>query len=232
MDKENLITAYFEGRLTNEQSLELQNRLQSDDAFLREFTFQKKLKKAIRAEERTTLKTQFNRLHKKKQMRQNFIQYMAIAASFIILFSLVNIIFFHKGVDKNTIYAEYFTEFPNISQPVVRGASDEENITEPAFQAYDKRNYKLAIALFSKAHTEEGNFYKAISEMVIHHHYAAEADFAKINRDQFQYKDHLIWYEALNFIKLDKIDKAKANLKSLENSYYNDKAKKILSELE
>lgn len=228
MEKQNLIDAYFEGSLTDKQNLEFQELLRSDAVFLQEFTFQKKLKIAIRAEERATLKTQFSRLHKKN----NFIQYMAIAASFIILFSLGTILFLNKGVDTNAIYAEHFTEFPNISQPVVRGASEEENITDKAFEAYDNRNYKLAIALFSKANTEEGDFYKAISEMVIHQHSVAEADFAKIKRDQFRYRDHLIWYEALNFIKLDKIDKAKTNLKSLESSYYNDKAKRILSEIE
>lgn len=231
MEKENLINAYFEGNLTEEQKVEFQKLLESDESFLQEFEFQKNLKKAIAAEERATLKNQFSDFDKKSSSRKIPMKAIAVAASFVLLFALGSILFFNQKAEYGKMYAENFQEFPNISRPAVRSGTSE-NTIDKAFAAYDQKDYKTAVLLFSKTETDEAYFYKAVSEMMIKNYQNAATDFSKINKENFPLKEDLLWYEALNFIKLNQSRKAKENLEILksESSFYRSKVEKLISE--
>ena len=232
MEKENLINAYFEGRLTDEQNLEFQELLRSDAVFLQDFTFQKNLKKAIATEERAALKKQLESFDKKPSARTFPMKWIAVAASFVLLVALGSLLFYNHKPDYENLYTENFREFPNLSHPVVRSGTAE-NETDKAFSAYDKKDYKNAVVWFSKIGNNEALFYKGISEMSIGEYQNAANDFSKINKENFPLKEHLMWYEALNYLKTGNAEKAKDNLKLLENNrIYKEKAEELLSELD
>ena len=69
--------------------------------------------------------------------------------------------------------------------------------------------------------------------MTIGNHQNAASDFAKINKENFPLRDHLIWYEALNYLKTGNVKKIKENLKLLKNNgIYKEKAAELLSGLD
>lgn len=232
MEKQNLINAYFEGSLTEEQYLEFQKLLRSDAVFLQEFTFHKNLKKAIIAEERAALKKQLESFDKKSPARAFPMKWIAVAASFILLVTLGSLFFYNEKPNYEKLYTENFREFPNLSHPVVRSGTVENEI-DKAFSVYDKKDYKNAVVWFSKIGNDEALFYKGISEMTIGNHQNAASDFAKINKENFPLRDHLIWYEALNYLKTGNVKKIKENLKLLKNNgIYKEKAAELLSGLD
>lgn len=232
MEKQNLINAYFEGSLTDKQNLEFQELLRSDAFFLQEFTFQKNLKKAIIAEERAALKKQLESFNKRSPARALAMKWMAVAASLILLVALGSIFFYNGKPDYEKLYAKNFREFPNLSHPVVRSGTVEHDI-DKAFLVYDKKDYKNAVVWFSKIGNDQALFYKGISEMTIGNYQNAASDFAKINKEDFPLREHLIWYESLNYLKTGNVKKAKENLKLLKNNgIYKEKAEELMSDLD
>lgn len=231
MNKEELINLYFEKQLSVEQQQEFDNLLKTDEHFYQEFQFQKNLKKAIALEERAELKKQFASFEEKSSARIFPMKIFAIAASLLLLVTLGSILFLNQKTDYGALYAENFQEFPNISRPIVRSGTLQSE-TDKAFAAYDKQDYKTATLLFSKTKSDEAYFYKGISEMTLGNYENAATDFSKINKEIFPLKEHLLWYEALNYLKLNNPEKAKQNLKPLsEKGIYKEKAKEILEEL-
>lgn len=231
MNKEELINLYFEKQLSYEQQEEFEKLLESDEDFREEFNFHNNVKKAITLEERATLKKQLDSFEEKSLTRIIPIKTIAIAASFILFAVLGSILFYNQKTDYETLYVENFREFPNISHPVVR-SGNLENKADKAFAAYDKQDYKTATLLFSKTKSDEAYFYKGISEMMLEKYENASTDFSKIDKEKFPLKEHLLWYEALNNLKLNNPAKAIQNLKILsKKGIYKEKAKEILKDL-
>ena len=230
MKNEDLINAFFEGSLTEYQKLEFQNRKVSDPDFLEELEFQSQLKKAIEAEERASLKKQLqaydSTIYKNKKLLKTF----AVAASFILLFTVSGILLYNYRPNTSQLYSQNFQEFPNISHPIVRSAG-EQSLIDKAFEAYDKKDYKESALLFSKVDQDEAFFYKALSEMMLKQYDNAAKDFGKIDYYSFPLKEHLLWYQSLNDLKLGKTIQAKARLKTIKEGIYKEKAEKLLSNL-
>ena len=71
-NREILIEGYFENRLSAQQKQEFEELLAKDSEFSEEVAFQRDLKKAIKMEERESLKAYFQTIPENKQPKRNW----------------------------------------------------------------------------------------------------------------------------------------------------------------
>ena len=232
-NKDELLIAYFENQLTENQQIEFQKLLENDADFLTEFNFQKNLKSAITKGERSRLKAKLNTIDltsSKPKARLSKIYY--IAASVILFFGLLGVWINNSGSDYQKLYSQNYEQFPNIMYPNVRSSQDKNPIID-AFSAYDKGDYKNAIQLFSISNDNEARFYQGLSEMQLGDFKKALYQFDKIETSKINFNNHLHWYKALCFLKLEDVESCRNNLILIkEDPLYKDKVSELLSALD
>lgn len=168
MKKFDLINKYFTNSLTPKEQLLLNDLLQNDKEFKKEFLFEKDLKKSISFNQREELKTKLQSFEHNIQKKSKVISISKkwlVAASIILLIGLG--FFFIKSSfypSPEKLYAQNFKPYRNIIQPIVRGESSN-TIEYRAFLAYENNDYHKAINLFNSIDSQDAtyvSFYKAM----------------------------------------------------------------------
>lgn len=225
MTKDELITAYFEGSLSDANQQKFEQLLQTDAAFLEEFNFQKELQSALEKKNRKNTKAFLNTLepasveNKPKVRSLTFIPWLA-AASVVIAIGLSSWFLFFNNTDINTqeLYAAYYEPYDNVVHPIERG-NKLEDLKSRAFLAYEKEDYELAITLFEKLNQQSTdgyiNFYNAIVLMQLERHKEAIPLFKNYISSKGELSDRAHWYLALSYLKTNTIGNAKNELDSL-----------------
>ena len=158
MDKDILLNNYFEGNLSEEEKQQFNELLSNDSEFKAEFEFQKKAKIAVALSERKKMKNQLKEIENSRKQKSNNKTWLSIAASIVVILSLGFIFFWNSSTTNDDLYADFYETFPNIEAPTTRGENNL-NIKSEAFYAYDSKDYKKAIELFSEIYKVEKTDY-------------------------------------------------------------------------
>ncbi|MEZ4786673.1 MAG: tetratricopeptide repeat protein [Flavobacterium haoranii] len=240
MNKETLLTQYFEGTLTDEEKVLLNEKLENDAEFKAEFEFQKNVKAAIKLEERKKLKAKLSAIEDQRtpqKTKKHSVRWVSIAASFIVFIS-VGYWFFMNQNSNDSLYKNYYETFPNLEAPVVRG-SVSNDIKSEAFYAYDSKQYEEALRLFSEIFEKDKDdyalFYKGLALMELERFPEAIKVFEGYQtKPNSAFNSYVKWYLALSYLKTNETEKSKSLANELiksENPFQNQ-AQELLRDLE
>lgn len=238
MNKDLLLNNYFEGNLSNEEKQQFNELLSNDLEFKAEFEFQKKAKIAVALSEREKLKSQLKEIENSIKLKNNNRTWLSLAASIIVILSLGFLFFWNSFSKNDNLYADFYETFPNIEAPTTRGENTL-NIKSEAFFAYDSKDYKKAIELFSEIYKIEKSdyaiFYIGLSEMELNEHKKAIDTFSLFQGDSNNnFYFYIKWYKALCYLKENDIENSKKLLNEIVKTAnaFQSKSKELLSKLD
>ncbi len=259
MDKEKLITGFFEGTLSPDQLDVMKELLKTDVDFAADFAFEKDLQLALKKNERKeikdgfssltlsrkrTLKNQDNHEFNSKEKHQSKIiplRRLLIAASITAIIGLLSfLLFINDDSDApSELFATHFKVYENVVHPIERGdsSSPQENPVTKAFAAYENQTYEEALRLFQELNPQKNDdihLYKGVILMQLDRSKEAIPVLETYSNANGQLKDRAIWYTALAHLKLDEIEKTKEDLKKLIalKGYKKESAQIILDALD
>ena len=229
MKNHDLIDRYFENSLSPKEQKLFNDLLQNNLEFMKEFQFQKDLKKIISLKQQEDLKSTLVEIESRSQKNSKLMlvpKKWLVAASFLILTSLgiwgLQNTYFPSN---EAIYADYFEPSRNTIQPIVRG-ENLNTIEYRAFVAYESQNYHKAINLFNSVESPDAvyiRFYKGISYLAIDKPQEAIEllkPISKQNKLDGKEKDFnkkAQWYLALAYIKINDEQNAITELGKIVN---------------
>lgn len=233
MNKEDLLQKYFKNTLSQKEEEQFKSLLETDADFKAAYEEYNNFNLAFRSHEAGALKSFLKSLDgtdkilRLKWYKNTKIIYLAAAILVIAL-----CIPFLVKPDINNVFNDYYDVYPNVEQPIVRGAEETEiNI---AFKAYEANNYSLAIDAFQNLLEEDNNpnyrFYYAMSLLNNDQSDIALKELSRLEGFDFDYQNEVLWYTALIHLKNSETKKAIAKLEELENSEssFKSKERKVL----
>lgn len=237
MDKEHLITSYFENSQTEEERLLMEELLKSDAEFLEEFTFRKNLKLAFQRNQRIELKEKLRIHESQKQVKPTIQLNWKYVAAAILILGFGTYFMMNSLQNSEDLYSQYYETYPNLVAPVVRGDNQDANLETKAFQAYENKEFKQAVALFSDLYKtnqkEYALFYQAMSYLEIEGQTQEAVSLLKNTDWSKEFKEKSLWYLALAQLKIQNTEEAKKSLQSLQDlgNYRQDQVKQLLDQL-
>ena len=242
LDKEYLINAYFENRLSEIERERFNDLLKTDDEFQEQFNFEKELQNSLRLEHRKELKTFLREADAKSNQSQRLPfnkKVWLVAASVVIL--LVSSFWIINNNSNNptveNLYASYYQPYENVVYSIERGTRVDD-LTSRAFLAYEQSDYRLAAKLFQQLSEEVTldyiDFYQGIAMMELGENEKSISYLNHYLKSENPLSDRALWYLALNYLKLNNIDEAKKHLDRLIKlkTYNLSKAKELRQQLE
>ena len=235
MNPQELLSKYIQNTLTPEEKMEFDRLRSSDEKFNKDILFHNDLKKVTEDKDDDNFREMLSELEGNVTKKKN-LTWWYIAASALILLGITYFIGIKQSLSNDTLFAQYFEPYRNITQPVVRSDA-QESIKEAAFHAYENGQFQKALNLFDQVllNKEEANilFYKANVLLSLNQPKMAvpilQQDISVI--DSFSEKRY--WYLALSYLKLNQIEKSKETLQILldiPNSEYKKKEAAALLE--
>lgn len=206
MTKEDLLEKYFNQTLSLEEEELLKQWLAEDGDFAENFAFEKQLQAAIHASERITLKNKLAMLEQRPKvvpMRQKKWWYIAAACLFAII---VSAIFLLQKPDLETLYAEYYTAYPNVVAPIVRGNNfNVDSAILDAFVMYEKNEFSKAEIKFEQIYKTSNApfaaFYQGICLQEMQKINESIIALQKITSTDREFYLPSKWYLALAYVK-------------------------------
>ena len=110
MEKEELISLYFEGKLSEAQEITFQQLMETDADFAEEVRYQENVKKAITLNERKQLKATLQSFETEKKTTGSFTKWLAAASIALVMISTYW--YFNQTPDHNSLYAAYYQAYP------------------------------------------------------------------------------------------------------------------------
>lgn len=234
MDKEHLLNGHFEGSLTNEEQLAFGRLLESDPDFLEAYNFRNKLKTALIQSERKALKDKLRQYESRKRV---FAFNWKYAAAAVLILCFGGYFLFQKAAGPQDLYAQYYEAYPNVISPIVRADPSEESLEQKAFVAYESKEFRKAVDLFSELYQsnqqEYALFYKAIAILETGEQVPAAIEIFERTNWTEAYKDKSLWYLALSYLKQSDERRAKEVLQKLahESNYRQEQVSELLGKL-
>lgn len=241
MTNEDLLYNYFSHSLTEEQTVEFNNRLESDAEFKAQFEFENNLKRAIHHEAKTEIKTKLKEfeatIKASETPRKAAKFYWRVAASIVLLIGAswfgYNTLF---AVDYNDLYASNFETYPNTEFAITRSDTID-TVERKAFVSYEAGDYEAAITNFENIKTVDKkfyhDFYKAQAYLKTENIESAKTLLKSILSKNQAFSGESQWYLALIALKEKNKIEATTRLRNLiENFDYNTaKAENLLKAL-
>lgn len=227
MENEQLIHDYTNGRLSTQDAKSFEAKLTTDSELAFELKQYLDIKRAIKEQERTDLKEILQHLEgegnldvQAEEETSSFARkyrHIYIAAAVIVL-AIIGFQFLDEDPSTQDLYASYYQPYDNTLQPVTRGESNVDVLSE-AFQAYEAREFKKAITLFDSSLSNEYNpdvsFYKAMSLLSSGSEKEAAILLSNLKKEKISYEPQLYWYSALLALKNNNKQMANEQLDSL-----------------
>jgi len=245
MTNETLIQKQLQGQLSNEQMNQFNTLMETDNAFAKAYEEQHSLKKAIAANERNTLKKQLQSLEQGDQTstssKNPLTKWLAIAA--VIAIALIGSTYFFQDLGNASksgteLYATYYEAYPNVLQPVTRGNTPEDELSE-AFLAYENGAYEDAATSFKIAldqkEDQDVRFYYAMSLLNSGDTQSALPILDTIAQSDSRFSPQSYWYIALSQLQSENKESAKDNLlqlDALDSGFKTQKIEDLLEQLE
>tara|TARA_R110002072_G_scaffold174802_5_gene330412 strand:- start:3880 stop:4614 length:735 start_codon:yes stop_codon:yes gene_type:complete len=228
-----LIERFLNNELQGQPLIDFEKKLHRDQVLRNQLDFVKNIPIGV---ERAVLKEKIESFHSELQSqpptiklhRTNFFQKIAVAAFFIIGFSLL--FYFYQTSPNEKLYQAYFSPDPGL--PTVMSSSYEYDFYD-AMVDYKRKNYDSAISkwtvlLKNSPSNDTLNYFLGMAWMAskdVEKAFPYLEQVTKNNESVFQ--DDARFYKALYHVKNNNIDLAKQNLSELTD----DKAKKLLEKL-
>lgn len=246
MDKNrHLISKYLGGELDAESTARFEEDLKRDPGLREEMELFVDIDRALADTELIDFRMQLQELHKqlepeihsKSRSGMKRVTIIAAAASLALIlgFSAVNLFRYNtsqKLLDK--YYSPYEITSTNRS-----AASDADKVIRNAMEKYQNQQYGEAVVLFEKIlenNPEQmaAQLYNGISNFEIKEYQKAGKSFTRvIEHNDNLYIEQAKWYLGFCYLKTDEKEKAIKQFREIadSNSYYSDKARKILRKL-
>lgn len=237
MNKEELIQAYLENKLSKEKKAECDHMFETDADFRKEVQFHKDMKAAFSGLERERIKAKLQKFESEIHMpKQKTYTKWLVAASILIIIGIGAMTFLNNPVDSDQLYLSYFEPYENVVQPITRGESIENMKTE-VFIAYEKAEYEKAAQGFNKLYqTTKESYYLLYEANALMANDQPEKAIPLLKKqlaanDAFAEKSR--WYLALAYLKTKKPEKAKEFLREILNAqaFKSGEAENILGKL-
>ncbi len=236
MDKEQLLSDYFSGRLSEEEQKQFNEFLESDTDFKNEYEFQKSVQHAVVKKEQSQLKKQLQTFESDITPTKRKNLWWLAAASIIILVAS-GLYFTRFDNSSEALFTVYYQPAKNIVHPIVRNGNATSDFTT-AFIAYQKQNYSVAEQLFEKAyqstHKSELLFYQAISMIETDRADLAVNTLKEHQKFTDDVSEKTQWYLALAYLKQDDSEAAKAILEDImmqPEAFKHEEAKALFKKL-
>ena len=238
-----LMERYFDSELSVEELATFSARLQHDEIFRSLVEREKIIIGAIRNQglldnlhylKSVEEKIQGNHAHHFTTSIKKW-YYYAAAAVVVLLIAVKMLLPAHQTTDD--LFAEYFTPYPNVFEPTVRG-TDLTTKRTAAFQAYEKKNYHQAALLFNEllATKKESEilFLLGNTNLMLGQVTEAKGNFVTLINDFDDMDLQAKWYLSLCYLKSDDRENARKMLKELGESEisYASKAKELLEKVD
>lgn len=218
MDQEELINLYLEGRLSSEDRAIFEKLLDDQPEYRQLLEEQRKIKIAVTLEERQSLRDflqevdqQTPKVEKSRSLKSWLLT--GVAACVIVLagFFIWTNLSLSPG---EKLYKAFYETYPNLVAPTVRSESVASLKTD-AFLAFDNQDYEKAAVLFENLSQEPNSeyaiFYLGICLLELERPEKAIPLFQQVSESaENPDKTTAEWYEALGYLKLDKLEEAKA----------------------
>jgi len=239
-----LISKYLLGELDSVQSADFEKVLVSDSAIRQEVNLYQEVDKAIADTDVLELRSQLNALHEPmlqelsgyaSRSGKKYGRYAAAAATIAVIIG-IGVLGFLKNQD--SLVSKFY--HPYTMTMVTRSADlDVDMVLREALLRYDNKKYRDAVILFEKVIESDpemisANLYAGISYFEIKEYSNAEISLDKVIRHNDNlYIEQAEWYMGFCYLMTDRKDKAIMQFTKIaeSNSYYSQKAKKILKKL-
>ncbi len=135
------------------------------------------------------------------------------------------------------LFATYFTAYPNVFEPTVRGTDVDTKRTE-AFQAYEQGDYQKASLLFTALLQEKKEpgvlFFLGNTNLMLGQVKQAEENFVTLIEEFDELDLQAKWYLSLSYLKSGDRENARKMLKELGETEisYASKAKELLEKVD
>lgn len=246
MDKNrHLITKYLEGELDALSATRFEEELKTNAMLRAELELYREVDEALADTEVMDLRMQLDDLRQNhgeeifaapgRRMNRRALIAVAATVALLVGFSAVNLLWFKSG---QKIADSYFQPY-EITSTNRSAPTDADRTLRVAMEKYQNRNYKEAVVLFEKLLDNDPDqmvtqFYKGISNFEIAEYQDAGKSFSKvIEHDDNLYIEQAKWYLGFCYLKTEEKEKAIKQFTEIANSdsYYSEKAKKILRKL-
>jgi len=237
MKDEVLIEKHLLNALSIKEQEHFDQLLDTNPNFKKELVFQKNIKQVINIEEDAQFKKQLIALENKKTAKKDNYKKWMIAASIAVLFGL-GYVQLNRQPSHEALFAQNFTPFTNVIQPIVRGENTE-NILTKAFIAYENKDYSTAEYYFIKiGNTEDKSytfFYAAMSQLAQDKTTEAKTQLTTyLNDSNNSLATQAHWYLALIYLKENNLKNAKTELQFVIDikGDFETKATELLEQLD
>ncbi|WP_158860391.1 tetratricopeptide repeat protein [Lunatibacter salilacus] len=234
-NKELLIEGYFENSLSPLEQNEFERLLKEDAEFAEAVAFHKKLKAAIRLEEREKLKAQLDSVDKPPKP---IYRWWYAAAAVVLIVTMGWWISSQNHDQPEDLYFAYFEPYPNRVKPTVRSNNDQNGHASQAFHLYDQEQFDKAATAFEEVYKKTDQdyalFYQAISYMASGN---PEKAIPLLEQHEWEpenpYYEASHWYMALAYLNDQQIPQTKSHLKKVidSNGLLSGRARKLLEEM-
>jgi len=240
------IERYLEGKLTESELVEFENRMNHDPEFLEWVENYRIAVKSVEFYGKRKLKKRLHKIHVEEVLEKPMSgkrQWMLIAAAFFgIMIVTAPFLYnhFYRNPDYDTLFKDNFGLYPDVLSK--RGQSEQADIMlEEAMSYYKNKDFENALALFGeldKKHAKYSDvikFYKGISLLGAGKDSEATEVFKKVTSEPGQpFYEQARWYLALTYLKTGNKKEATKLLQEIAGmkSYNFAKAGKLLEKIE
>lgn len=229
-----VIDRYLRGEMSSDEEQAFLDQANHDEALAEELELCRDIQRGAEIHAARDLKSALQRHEQKTYKKRSPGSGWKVAASVVLLAAVGYIIFQMTGRDKNGIYDQYYTPYPNIVNPLDRS---ENTGTDDGFRLYEKGQYQDAIAQLSQKLESDADhaavhFYLAQSYLALEGTPEAITHLQQVPKGSDFYEP-ASWYLALAWLKAGEQEKAREQLEKIaaSGSSYASRASDILQEL-
>lgn len=197
------IERYIRKTMDEQERVQLETRLKNESEFAELYNDVRTVLHGVKASARNALKDELKTLEddlsraEKKAKRVRSYRWIAAAASLLLVVSAA---WFglHNRNTTPPLFVAYYTPYPNVSMPTVRG-ENEIGVKAEAFQSYERGDYAGAAQKFETLTSPDQavHFYLASAYLADAEIEAAEVNFKKCLASEGIYNAPARWYLAL-----------------------------------
>ncbi len=237
-----LVEKYFDSELSSDELSRFNARIEHDEDFKALFQREKIIIGAIRNQGLIYNLLYLKSVEEKIQGEQSYPiasgikgWYYYAAAAVVAL--LVAVAFLLPGNDNTEeLFATYFTPYPNVVQPLLRGESPVQERAKP-FRDYEQKNYQAAAEGFNEllATKEEAGILLLLgnSNLMLGKSEEAQENFITLIRNYDEFDLQAKWFLSLSYLKSGDTENARKILKELGEMEvsYASRAKELLEKV-
>ncbi|MEM9545792.1 MAG: hypothetical protein AAGA77_07460 [Bacteroidota bacterium] len=224
-----IVDLYFRNALTEQADVEYFNARMEDVDFKQMVEEETAIIEALGNHDAAQMKKRLQKLESNISKKPNIRIIVAVLLLAALLAFLVQFLLSEHTtpLQSEEVYAQFYTTYPNIIDPLTKGASDAPSI----FQLFEQRDFQLVIDAWSEKEnrTDAESFYLAMAYLEIGKYVLAEPILGSIQEGQFM--DDAAWYGVLVCIRLERGDclQRLEAIAEAEGSVYGGKALDIMN---